>query len=77
MALYKILYMAQIARASSHIASTLSENSRYAAIAEAVTEFREHNPEADLSVFLELLADNIRERHGVEIAASVVRFVPR
>jgi hypothetical protein len=59
---YSQLYMAELARASSHIASTLSSTTREAAIAEVVNDFRtRHGPEA-FRILVELLARELEKR---------------
>jgi hypothetical protein len=69
-------YFVELARASSHIASTQSSATQRAAIAEAFSAFVEYHGAQDFSVFVELLARRLEERRCPE-AASAVRQDPR
>lgn len=66
------LYMAEIARAGSHIASTLSALSERAAITDVASDFRNRYGSDDLDVFLELLAQTLENRLRSR-AATIVR----
>lgn len=67
----RIEYYVDLARASSHIASTLSSVTQQAAIAETLTEFVERNGTRDFPVFVELLARCLEERESPEAANAV------
>ncbi|MFP6560051.1 hypothetical protein WJ542_17380 [Paraburkholderia sp. B3] len=64
-------YRLELARGASHIASTLSAQSRAAAIAEVVDGFVLQYGETDLAVFLEVLADRLMQRGANEAATAV------
>lgn len=68
------LYMAELARACSHIASTLGPDSRNRAIAEVVNEFS-RNSNGNALACLELLADDLKKRQATEAAQAVLAFV--
>lgn len=64
-------YRLELARGGSHIASTLSAQSRADAIAEVIDGFVLQYGETDLAVFLEVLADRLTRR-GANEAATIV-----
>lgn len=66
------LYMAELARGGSYIASTLSVTSERAAVLDVVREFCGRHGSNDLAVFMELLAQ-ILEGRNRPTAASVIR----
>lgn len=66
------LYMAELARGGSYIASTLSVASERAAVLDVVREFCGRYGSNDLAVFMELLAQ-ILEGRSRPAAASVIR----
>lgn len=68
---YRYIYMAELARGSSHIASTLSVASRDAAIVEVVIDFQRAYKQANVAVFLELLAQALQKRQHDEAAAAI------
>ncbi|WP_322011862.1 hypothetical protein [Paraburkholderia sp. J12] len=70
-------YSLELARGGSHIASTLSEQSRASAIAEVVEGFVLRYGETDLAVFLEVLADRLTRRGALEAATAVAGAGPR
>lgn len=72
LAAYHFIYMADIARGGSHIASTLSATSQQSAIDEVIRDFCVHNAPDNLHLFLELVAENL-ERRGAMRAAVMVR----
>lgn len=67
----QIEYFVELARASSHIASTQSSATQRAAIAETFSEFVECYGAHDFSVFVELLARRLEERRSPEAASAV------
>lgn len=67
----RIEYFVELARASSHIASTQSSATQRAAIAETFSEFVECHGAQDFSVFVELLARHLEERRSPEAASAV------
>lgn len=71
---YQRQYMAEIARAGSHIASTLSGVSEHTAITDVVSEFRNRHGSDNLAVFLELLAQTLEKRLRPGAATIVRRF---
>lgn len=72
--MYRCIYMAELARGSSHIASTLSVASRDAAIVEVVVDFQMMCARANLAIFLELLAQALEKRCNEEAAAAIRHF---
>lgn len=70
-ATYRYRYKAELARGSSHIASTLTSSTRAAAIAEVVSDFRELHGSENLLPFLELLAEALEKRNSSDAAAAV------
>ena len=71
-AAYRQLYMAELARGGSYIASTLSVTSEQAAVLDVAREFCGRYGNNDLAVFMELLAQ-ILEGRNRSAAASVIR----
>lgn len=71
---YKCLYVVELARGSSHIASTLTSATLQVAVAEVMNEFVQQYGKETLSVFRELLADRLDERQSPEAASAVRRF---
>ncbi|MEX3984135.1 hypothetical protein AB4Y45_34845 [Paraburkholderia sp. EG287A] len=70
--------MADLARGSSHISSTLSEATRETAITEVTTGFVTAYGRHDLLVFVELLAGALDERRNPAAAAALrERFAVR
>jgi hypothetical protein len=75
-ALYRSTYLMELARGSSHIASTLSPATQRVAIAEVFGEFRlQHGPD-NVVVFRELLAESLMERNNLSAAQAVLSFEP-
>lgn len=72
--IYRYLYMAQLARGGSHIASTLTAATRKLAIGEVVREFCEQNPTGNVPIFLELLAESVKKRADSDAAAAVREY---
>ncbi|WP_245616691.1 hypothetical protein [Paraburkholderia acidipaludis] len=70
-------YRLELARGASHIASTLSAESRVHAIAEVVDGFVLQYGENDLAVFLEVLANRLTLRGANEAAAAVAAAAQR
>lgn len=66
------LYMAELARGGSYIASTLSVTSERAAVLDVVREFCGRYGSNDLTVFMELLAQVLEGRNRAT-AANVIR----
>ncbi|CAB3788463.1 hypothetical protein LMG28688_02694 [Paraburkholderia caffeinitolerans] len=66
------LYMAELARGGSYIASTLSVTSERAAVLDVVREFCGRYGSNDLTVFMELLAQVLEGRNRAA-AANVIR----
>lgn len=71
---YRQLYMAELARACSHIASTLGPDSRNRAIAEVVNDFS-RNSTGNVLAYLQLIADDLKKRQATEAAQAVLDFV--
>lgn len=75
--LYRSLYLMELARGSSYIASTLNPATQRVAIAEVLDEFRlQHGADA-LSIFRDLLAENLANRDNRPAAQAVLGFEPR
>ncbi len=70
----RVMYVVELARGGSHIASTLTEATLQTAVAEVVNEFLQQHGKERLSVFRELLADRLDERQRPEAASAVRRF---
>lgn len=64
-------YGLALARGSSYIASTLTPCSRGRAIAEVVEDFVNQHGEDDLPVFLERLAERLKQRDAAPAAEAV------
>lgn len=60
-----------VARGSSIIFSTISADSRNAAILETVHEFEKHHGRQYLLVFLDMLVERLNERQATVAAAAV------
>jgi hypothetical protein len=71
------LYRLELARGASHIASTVQEPGRARAIADVMDAFVSLYGEADLRVFLEVLAERLTGRGASEAAAAVLSAAPR
>ncbi|HTR07335.1 MAG TPA: hypothetical protein VMJ11_11915 [Paraburkholderia sp.] len=74
-AAYRQLYMAELARGGSYIASTLSDASERAAVLDVVKEFCGRYGSRDLAVFMELLAQTLEGRNRPAAASAIRRFV--
>jgi hypothetical protein len=74
MAQGRVIYMLELARGSSHIASTRKPETRDRAIAEVLEGFREVYGPQRLDVFRELLAEDTERRGHPEAAAAVRKF---
>lgn len=74
--LYRSIYLIELARGSSHIASTLSPQTQRIAIAEVMDEFREQHGADKLVVFRELLAESLEKRNEPSAAQAVLNFEP-
>jgi hypothetical protein len=74
---YRSIYVVELARGSSHIASTLSPASQHAAIAEVLREFTLQYGSDMLPVFRELLAESLGDRGNTSAAQAVSDFEPR
>lgn len=70
----EVHYSIELARGSSHIASTLTAATLNAAVTEVVIDFVQRHGNDGLSIFLKLLADRLDARQK-SAAASVVRHV--
>lgn len=70
----RLTYMLELARGSSHIASTRQRDTRERAIAEVLQGFGEHHGQQLLAVFRELLAQATEQRGDREAAAAVRDF---
>ncbi|MEW9580380.1 hypothetical protein ABQJ48_02040 [Paraburkholderia sp. DGU8] len=74
--LYKSVYLVELARGSSHIASTLSPQTQRIAITEVMDEFRARYGADKLVVFRELLAESLEKRNEPSAAQAVLNFEP-
>ncbi|MGF6482481.1 hypothetical protein [Paraburkholderia sp. JPY419] len=74
---YRSTYLLELARGSSHIASTLGADSRQAAIAEVLCEFGLQYGKDKLPVFRALLAESLEDRDNPDAARAVLSFAPR
>ena len=72
----RVTYMLELARGSSHIASTRKAETLNRAIAEVLTGFCQVHGLQALGVFRELLALDVEQRGNQHAAAAVRRFVP-
>ncbi|WP_028217596.1 hypothetical protein [Paraburkholderia oxyphila] len=70
-------YGLQLARGSSHIASTLTPATRADAIAEVIEEFEALFGLDDLAAFLEVLAQRLENRGAREASADVANVMLR
>jgi hypothetical protein len=74
MAQGRAIYMLELARGSSHIASTRKPETRDRAIAEVLEGFGEVHGLQRLDIFRELLAEDTERRGHLEAAAAVRHF---
>jgi hypothetical protein len=74
LAYFEDRYSIELARGSSHIASTLGLDSLRAAVAESMDDFLQRNGTDDLAIFLEVLADRLDKRHASDAASLVRQF---
>jgi hypothetical protein len=74
--LYRSVYLIELARGSSHIASTLSPQTQRIAITEVMDEFRAQYGADKLVVFRELLAESLEKRSEPSAAQAVLNFEP-
>lgn len=75
---YTDRFMVEIARGGSDIMGVPKGQTRDRAITTVMTDFRNHFPDADASVFLELVLRNLNRRTSAEAASAaqaVMRFV--
>jgi hypothetical protein len=75
-ALYRSIYLMELARGSSHIASTRSLATQRVAIAEVFHEFRLQHGADNLLIFRDLLAESLKERDSPSAAQAVLSFEP-
>jgi hypothetical protein len=66
------MFCLDVARGSSIIFSTISADSRNAAILETVNDFQKHHGRQYLLVFLDMLVERLNERQD-SVAAAAVR----
>jgi hypothetical protein len=76
MAQGRLIYMLELARGSSHIASTRTPETLNRAIAEVLNGFCEVHGLQALGVFQELLALDVGQRANQDAALAVRRFAP-
>jgi hypothetical protein len=76
MAQGRVTYMLELARGSSHIASTRKAETLNRAIAEVLSGFCQVHGLQALGVFRELLALDVGQRGNQDAAAAVRRFAP-
>jgi hypothetical protein len=74
--LYRSVYLMELARGSSHIASTLSSQTQRIAIAEVLEGFCTHHGADKLVIFRELLAESLEKRNQPIAAQAVLNFMP-
>lgn len=74
--LYRTTYSMELARGSSHIASTLSPETRRVAIAEVLDEFAALHGADKLAIFRELLAESLEKRDRHDAAQAVLKARP-
>ncbi|SIT39278.1 conserved hypothetical protein [Paraburkholderia ribeironis] len=74
---FSSLYLMELARGSSHIASTLSPATQHEAIAEVLQEFRLQHGADKLLLFRDLLAQRLKDRENPQAAQAVLSFDPR
>jgi hypothetical protein len=70
----RLIYMLELARGSSHIASTRKPETRDRAIAEVLEGFGEVHGLQRLDIFRELLAEDTERRGHLEAAVAVRHF---
>ncbi|MBN3847266.1 MULTISPECIES: hypothetical protein [Burkholderiaceae] len=70
----RLLYLLELARGSSYVASTLTPESQHAAIAEVLREFSQQHDADKLPMFRELLAERLQERGDLDAAQAVLSF---
>ncbi|WP_322041865.1 hypothetical protein [Paraburkholderia sp. J67] len=70
-------YSLQLARGSSHIASTLTPHTRASAIAEVIEEFESLFGLDDLRAFLSALAHRLEKRGADDACADVANAMQR
>jgi len=73
---YRSIYVLELARGSSYIASTLSPESLHAAIAEVLRDFTLQYGDDAFQLFRELLAENLEDRGNRAAAQAVWDFEP-
>jgi hypothetical protein len=74
---YRSIYLHELARASSHISSTLGADSQHAAIAEALREFGLKYGDDKVPLFRDLLAESLEDRGNPGAARAVSNFTPQ
>ncbi|MFL9960873.1 hypothetical protein PQR02_07035 [Paraburkholderia sediminicola] len=74
--IYRSVYLIELARGSSHIASTLSPQTQRIAIAEVLDEFHRQYGADKLIIFRELLAESLEKRNQPIAAQAVLNFKP-
>jgi hypothetical protein len=70
----RLAYLLKLARGSSHIGSTLTPESEQRAIAETLAEFCQVYGDAQVALFQQLLAEELRHRGKRDAAAAVAHF---
>jgi hypothetical protein len=75
--LYRSMYLMELARGSSYIASMLNPATQRVAIAEVLDEFRMQHGADTLLIFRDLLAENLANRDNRSAAQAVIGFDPR
>ncbi|WP_025600014.1 hypothetical protein [Burkholderia sp. WSM2230] len=70
----RLAYLLELARGSSHISSTLTPESERRAIVETLTEFCELYGQAQVALFQQLLAEELRQRGKRDTAGTVAQF---
>jgi hypothetical protein len=71
---HRSIYLVELARGSSFIASTLTPVTQRAAITEVMSEFSERYGTEHLSIFRELLAESLVKRRSPLAAQAVLEF---
>jgi hypothetical protein len=74
--IFRSVYVMELARGSSHIASTLSPQTQHIAIAEILDEFCTRHGADKLVIFRELLAESLEKRNQPIAAQAVLNFKP-
>jgi hypothetical protein len=77
MARYKSIYLIELARGSSYIASTRSPVTQRIAITEVFQEFHLQYGADKVLIFRELLAESLKQRDNLLAAQAVLSFEPR